>query len=97
MLADAYPWANITIVNGATPATGSDYYSFCFPLHIPEDVDLVFVELAVNDEAVAEHADDMDNLLRGLLELPSEPAVVLIEALALSAGVMAGVGGRIHL
>jgi hypothetical protein len=39
----------------------------------------------------------MDNLLRGLLELPSEPAVVLIEALALSAGVMAGVGGRIHL
>lgn len=31
--------------NGAEPARGSDYYSMCLSLHIPQDVDLVVVEL----------------------------------------------------
>jgi len=97
LLGPAYPGANITIINGAIPASGSDYFSFCFPLHIPTDVDLVFVELAVNDEALMEHSDNMDNLIRSLLALPNEPAVVLVEVVAFSNGVMAGSGGRMHL
>lgn len=78
-------------------ATGSDYFSFCFPLHIPLDADLVLVELAINDEGIPEHYENMENLLRGLLGMEKQPAVVLVETLAFSTGGMAGGGGRIHL
>lgn len=88
---------DIVSVNGAAPASGSDYFSFCFPLHIPEDSDLVFIELAVNDEGIPEHVENMENLLRGIMELPRRPAVVLVEAMAFSNGGMGGGGGRMHL
>nr|XP_019009028.1 uncharacterized protein I206_05668 [Kwoniella pini CBS 10737]OCF47809.1 hypothetical protein I206_05668 [Kwoniella pini CBS 10737] len=88
---------DINFVNGAAPATGSDYFSFCFPLHIPLDSDLVFIELAINDEGILEHVENMENLLRGLLDLPNKPAVILTEALAFSNGGMGGGGGRMHL
>ncbi|EIW70457.1 hypothetical protein TREMEDRAFT_73476 [Tremella mesenterica DSM 1558] len=89
--------SQVIAVNGAAPATGSDYFSFCFPLHIPEEADLVIVELAVNDEAILEHVENMENLLRGLVELPHRPAIVLAEAMAFSNGGMGGGGGRMHL
>lgn len=69
----------------------------CFPLHIPEASDLVVVELAVNDEGILEHVENMENLLRGLLDLPHQPAVILVEAMAFSNGGMGGGGGRMHL
>lgn len=78
-------------------AVGSDYFSFCFPLHIPRESDLVLVELGVNDEGIPEHVGNMENLLRGLLEMDRAPAVMLIEALAFSNGGMGGGGGRMHL
>lgn len=78
-------------------ATGSDYFSMCFPLHIPEESDLVVVELAVNDEGLLEHVENMENLLRGLLDMPNKPAVILVEAMAFSGGGMGGGGGRMHL
>ncbi|WVQ82440.1 hypothetical protein IAT38_004568 [Cryptococcus sp. DSM 104549] len=87
----------VTEINGAAPATGSDYFSFCFPLHIPSDSDLVIVELAVNDEGIPEHVENMENLLRGLLDMPNKPAVILAEAMAFSNGGMGGGGGRMHL
>ncbi|RXK39296.1 hypothetical protein M231_03375 [Tremella mesenterica] len=63
----------------------------------PEEADLVIVELAVNDEAILEHVENMENLLRGLVELPHRPAIVLAEAMAFSNGGMGGGGGRMHL
>lgn len=93
----AFPSSTFSSMNGAVPATGSDYYSYCFPLHIPHDTDLVFVELGVNDEALIEHYDNMENLLRGLLAMEKQPAVILVEAAAFSTGGMAGGGGRMHL
>lgn len=42
--------SEIELINGAVPATGSDYYSMCFKEHIPEDVDIVIIELSVNDQ-----------------------------------------------
>jgi len=51
----------------------------------------------VNDEGIPEHVENMENLLRGLLDLPNKPAVVLVEALAFSTGGMGGGGGRMHL
>lgn len=78
-------------------AVGSDYFSFCFPLHIPTDSDLAFVELGVNDEGIPEHVENMENLIRGLLSMETTPAVVLVEAVAFSNGGMGGGGGRMHL
>jgi hypothetical protein len=78
-------------------ATGSDYFSFCFPLHISLESDLVVVDLAINDEGIPEHVENMENLLRGLLDLPRKPAVILMEILAFSNGGLGGGGGRMHL
>lgn len=96
-LADRFPNTTVTGVNGAIPASGSDYFSFCMKLHIPEEADLVVVELGVNDEALPEHEENMENLLRGLLDLPNQPAVMLLEVVAFSQGEMAGGGHRKHL
>lgn len=39
----------VQLVDGAIPATHSDYLQSCFQEHIDEDVDIVVVELAIND------------------------------------------------
>jgi hypothetical protein len=78
-------------------ATGSDYFSFCSSLHIPHNSSLILVELSINDEYLpAEHTANMENLLRGLLELPSQPAVILVQALEFNSARMAN-GGDVHL
>jgi hypothetical protein len=38
----------------------------------------------------------MENLLRGILEAPNRPAVILVQAMALSGSSMAG-GGDVHM
>jgi lysophospholipase L1-like esterase len=45
-----FPKSETTLVNGAVPATTSDYYSMCFGEHLDEDVDLIIVELLINDQ-----------------------------------------------
>lgn len=91
------PKSDIPVINGAAPATGSDYFSFCFALHIPEDVDLVIVELGVNDVGDPDDFKTMEDLIRGLLDMESQPAVMLLEVLGFSGGGMGGAGGRHHL
>lgn len=91
------PAKDIPVINGAAPATGSDYYSFCFALHIPKDVDLVFIELGINDVGKEDDLHNMENLLRGLLDLESQPAVVIMDALGYGGGPQGGGGGRYHL
>lgn len=44
------PMSEIELVNGAVPATGTDYFSMCFQVHIPQDVDIVIIELSINDQ-----------------------------------------------
>jgi hypothetical protein len=78
-------------------ATGSDYFSFCSSLHIPHNSSLILVELSINDEYLPEeHTANIENLLRGLLELPSNPAVILVQALEFNSPRMAN-GGDVHL
>jgi hypothetical protein len=78
-------------------ATGSDYFSYCYPLHIPSDSDLVLIELGINDSAWEGHVVNLENLLRGLLEMESRPAVIVVEAMAFANGGVGGGGGRMHL
>lgn len=45
-----FPKSETTLINGAVPATGSDYFAMCFAEHIDKDVDLVILEIAINDQ-----------------------------------------------
>jgi hypothetical protein len=45
----AFPAANVTGRNGCVPATPSSFMNMCLEQYLEEDVDLVFLEYAVND------------------------------------------------
>lgn len=84
-------------INGAVPATGSDYFSFCHSLHIPSSKsNLIFLELSINDEFLPEHTENMENLVRGLMDAGNQPAIIMVQALGLGGNIMAG-GGDIHI
>ncbi|OCF76893.1 hypothetical protein I204_02601 [Kwoniella mangroviensis CBS 8886] len=82
-------------VNGAVPAIGSDYFAMCFGHHIPEDVDLVLVDMAINDGFSEKGAESYETLLRHLLALPNRPAVINLQVFALMFQTIA-TGGDIH-
>ncbi|WVQ76532.1 hypothetical protein IAR50_006202 [Cryptococcus sp. DSM 104548] len=70
-------------INGAQGGVGSDYFSLCYGEHLPEDLDVVFVELAINDEALVKNIDSYELLVRSLLDLPNKPAILNLDVFAL--------------
>ncbi|KAF8480602.1 hypothetical protein JB92DRAFT_3040853 [Gautieria morchelliformis] len=90
-----FPKSKTTFINGAVPATGSDYFSMCFGEHIDEDVDLVIVELLINDQRLESNALANEWLLRGLLGLPKNPAVINLYTIGLSFETIT-TGGDLH-
>ncbi|GLI61408.1 hypothetical protein VaNZ11_003602 [Volvox africanus] len=76
-------------LNGAVPGTMSGYTSSCLTHHLIPGADLVFVEFAVNDSPLNTWADEgsprrpLERLFRKLLNLPSRPAVVLVNMFAM--------------
>ncbi|KAL1407182.1 hypothetical protein Q8F55_006598 [Vanrija albida] len=82
------PDANVW-VNGAQPARGADYFSMCSQLHVPEDPDLVVVELGINDPPHTITAVNFELLIRQLLEAESQPGVLVFNAFALKFDMMA--------
>lgn len=66
-------------VNGAQGGVGSDYFAGCWKEHIPEDSDLVLVELGINDERDLSAMEDFEHLLRSLIEMRSHPAVIVVQ------------------
>ncbi|KZT55616.1 hypothetical protein CALCODRAFT_343313 [Calocera cornea HHB12733] len=85
------------MIDSSKPATGSDYFSLCFREMLPDNVDIVFVELSVNDFREVEAAIQYETLIRSLLSLPSKPAVVAISTFALLFSEGISTGGDIHL
>ncbi|GLI67535.1 hypothetical protein VaNZ11_011749 [Volvox africanus] len=76
--------ANVTSRNGCIPATPSAYMLMCMEESVDEDVDLVFVEYSVNDgvENVLvgnRIVKTMEQLVRRIMELPRQPAVVFVQ------------------
>ncbi|GJN90430.1 hypothetical protein Rhopal_003441-T1 [Rhodotorula paludigena] len=69
---------NATMHVGAIGAMDSLFFSFCFGALVPDDLDLYLVELDINNEPGLETLRDDDALMRGLLQLPQEPAVIRI-------------------
>ena len=87
-LTHAFPKANVTSFNGCVIGSQSEYASMCLSRIIPNvgDMDLIFVEYATNDAYVdgsISHgrSRSYERLLRKLLNLPKQPAVVLMHSL----------------
>ncbi|WVQ73720.1 hypothetical protein IAR50_003300 [Cryptococcus sp. DSM 104548] len=66
-------------VNGAQGGVGAAYFGWCFKEHIPEEVDLVLLELGINDLLEFDVISQYEHLIRGILEQDSKPAVINIE------------------
>ncbi|WRT70476.1 uncharacterized protein IL334_007474 [Kwoniella shivajii] len=84
-----------SIINGAQGGMGTDYFSLCFNEHIPDDVDLVIIELAINDEVLIRNMNSYELLVRGLYDLPNKPAVINLHVFALMFQYIAN-GGDLH-
>ncbi|GLC57261.1 hypothetical protein PLESTB_001205200 [Pleodorina starrii] len=79
-------------INGAIPGTESAYTSSCLHHHLLPDPDLVFIDYAVNDLPTATWGQAgpsrraFERLVRKVLNLPSRPAVVLVNMYAMGPG-----------
>ncbi|KAK8861417.1 hypothetical protein IAR55_002236 [Kwoniella newhampshirensis] len=78
-LNENFPHPENRFVNGAQGGVGAGYFGWCFKEHIPEDSDLILLELGINDLLEQEVVSSYEHLLRGLLELDSQPAIINIE------------------
>ncbi|WWD16677.1 hypothetical protein CI109_101107 [Kwoniella shandongensis] len=78
-LNEQFPHPDNRFVNGAQGGVGAGYFGWCFKEHIPEDSDLILLELGINDLLEPEVVSSYEHLLRGLLELDSKPAIINIE------------------
>ncbi|EFJ49700.1 hypothetical protein VOLCADRAFT_89683 [Volvox carteri f. nagariensis] len=81
--------AEHSFLNGAVPGTMSGYTSSCLKIHLIPNPDLVFVEFTVNDSHLSSWGEEdsprrpLERLLRKVLNLPSNPAVVLVNMFAM--------------
>ncbi|GFR51942.1 hypothetical protein Agub_g14463 [Astrephomene gubernaculifera] len=76
--------ANVTFVNGAVAGTPSSYMAMCLNVHLPRDMDLVFLEYVWNDLYQDRLINNqvvmnMERLIRRILNFPRRPAVVLMQ------------------
>lgn len=84
----------VEFVDAARPAVDSSFFSWCWTSDVGLDVDLVFLETAVNDEYTEQSLNDAEDLLRSILQLQTEPAVVYVDAFALRT--QSGRGGQLN-
>ncbi|TXT13322.1 hypothetical protein VHUM_00689 [Vanrija humicola] len=70
--------------NGAQGGVGGDYFSMCFKEHFPLDTDLLFVETGTWLHSQLFVQRPFELMLRGFLDLKSEPAVINLQGIALS-------------
>ncbi|AAW41092.1 CAP64 gene product - related [Cryptococcus deneoformans JEC21] len=82
-------------INGAVGGVGTDYFSLCYGEHLPDDMDLVFIELAINDEVLTRNINSYELLVRSLLDLPNGPAVMNFQIFALKFNTVTN-GGDMH-
>ncbi|QRV91601.1 GDSL-like lipase/acylhydrolase family protein [Ceratobasidium sp. AG-Ba] len=91
-----YPHEHNVFVNGAVPATGSEYFSVCALEHIDEEVDLVIIEMAINDLRGEDSAKTYEWLMRLLLSQTNRPAIISTHVFSVHFEYLA-TGGDNHL
>lgn len=85
----------LTLQNGAVAATGTGYMSMCYREHIDDDADIIITEFAVNDQRTEANAESFEWLVRQLLLLPKQPAVVNLQTFGLGYAQLT-TGGDLH-
>ncbi|KAL7412652.1 hypothetical protein BDY24DRAFT_416030 [Mrakia frigida] len=96
-LSEAHPHPQNSLRNAAIPAVGSRFFAACLENEIKKnEVDIIFLEHGINDMFGHDAALSMEDLVRGLMDLPQRPAVLLARPLGLGAEMIAN-GGDEHL
>lgn len=75
---NARPASYIKKANGAISATKSYFFSLCHNKRLPPNVDVVFLEFAINDGNTAKNHRSFERLVRTILRYPNSPAVVIM-------------------
>lgn len=83
-------------VNDAQGGQGSGYFSYCLHEHIPDDTDLVLLELGINDSEHLIWKPSFEMVLRQIFEMPNQPAALNLQVFALAFDSMR-TGGDLHL
>ena len=87
-----YQWINATFAGakhehycGAVAASGPSYMEHCLHWHVIDEADLVLVEYAVNldDNNKADELASFERMLRKLLTMPRQPAILLVNTMEL--------------
>lgn len=73
-----FPHPATELTNGAMRRTSSEYFGYCNAHHLPDQTDLVVIELDTDDPPERETLQHFEILVRSLLLRPEEPAVVLL-------------------
>ncbi|RKO89390.1 hypothetical protein BDK51DRAFT_21057 [Blyttiomyces helicus] len=91
-----FPHPGNTLDSAAQPATDSIYHASCYDDHANlSEANIIFIELGINDAWRLPSTRSSETLVRRLLELPEQPAVVFLENFAPKSGVF-GTGQDAH-
>ena len=78
----SFPRAAHEHFQGAVPASGPSYMEHCIEWHLPPGgPDLILLEYAVNFDEMPDDAACFERLLRKLLRLPQQPAIIIINTM----------------
>ncbi|KAK9898571.1 hypothetical protein P389DRAFT_167095 [Cystobasidium minutum MCA 4210] len=82
---DTFPGAEHTInTDSAIPAVTARYFSYCIHETLPDDVDLILLEMDINhDDPTPESLRSTEAMYRTILSLPNQPAVIYMSVFAL--------------
>jgi len=82
---DTFPKTQVDLnLDSVIPATTAFYFSYCVKETLPDDADLVLMELDVNHHDPHPYSlDATEALFRTILDLPNQPAVVYLSVFAL--------------
>ncbi|WOO76569.1 thiamine pyrophosphokinase 1 [Vanrija pseudolonga] len=93
-LKKVFPAAKVKVVNGAIPATGTDYFQACYQHHVPGSSDIFVLEGAVNDLIIEDKGEGgglsvdttihTEHLVRDILGKRPDNAVIMFSAFASS-------------
>jgi hypothetical protein len=81
--------SSLIVTNAAIPATGSEYFKFCYTSYIGPNIDLVILETSINDAFYTSEGgggsrinEGPEELVRGVTAAVSHPAVISINFLS---------------
>ncbi|EPQ50771.1 CAP64-like protein [Gloeophyllum trabeum ATCC 11539] len=73
-----FPHPASELTNGAMRRTNSDYFGYCNGHHIPDNVDLIIIELDVDDAVTEQSFENFELLVRSILMRPDQPGIIIL-------------------